>query len=303
VIARNQELARAFILDVSRATNDPRDAILVFHGSCWQRSQELYHQTQHASFDDLILARSLKEQIRDDFKRFLASRAAYEEHGLAWRRGALFLGPPGNGKTHCLRALVRELGVPSLYVQSIKARYETEEANLKRVFQRARQLRPCVLVLEDLDALINRENRSFFLNQLDGFEKNVGLIVLATTNHPERIDPAILDRPSRFDRKYHFELPELAERSAYLALWQRKLDAKLSWSDETTARLAAATAGFSFAYIQELVVTALMRSVAGERPFEAILQRECATLSADMKTAKAASVPHAAADIEDEGEA
>ncbi|MEO7111997.1 MAG: AAA family ATPase [Polyangiaceae bacterium] len=71
--------------------------------------------------------------------------------------------------------------------ESVKARYETEEANLKRVFERARQLRPCVLVLEDLDALINPENRSFFLNQLDGFEKNVGMIVLATTNHPEKI--------------------------------------------------------------------------------------------------------------------
>jgi hypothetical protein len=300
VIARNQDVARAFILDVSRVTNDPRDAILVFHGSCWQRSHQLYAETQRASFDDLILARSLKEQIRDDFKRFLASRAAYEEHGLAWRRGALFLGPPGNGKTHCLRALVRELGVPSLYVQSIKARYETEEANLKRVFERARQLRPCVLVLEDLDALINAENRSFFLNQVDGFEKNVGLIVLATTNHPERIDPAIIDRPSRFDRKYHFELPELVERSAYLALWQRKLDAKLGWSDATTASLTAATQGFSFAYIKELVVTALMRSVAGEHPFEAILLHECAKLSADMKTSnRSTSVLHAASDIED----
>lgn len=171
IVARNREIALAFILDVSRVTNDPGDSILVFDGSCWQRSQQLYAETQRASFDDLILARSLKEQIRDDFKRFLASRAAYEEHGLAWRRGALFLGPPGNGKTHCLRALVKELGVPALYVQSVKARYETEEANLKQVFERARQLRPCVLVLEDLDALINNGNRSFFLNQLDGFER------------------------------------------------------------------------------------------------------------------------------------
>ena len=186
IIARDRDLAHAFLLEVARVTNDPRDAILVFHGSCWQRSHELYVETQKASFDELILARSLKEQIREDFKRFLSSKAAYEEHSLAWRRGALFLGPPGNGKTHCLRALVKELGIPSLYVQSIKTRYETEEANLKRVFDRARQLRPCVLVLEDLDALINAENRSFFLNQVDGFEKNVGLTVLATTNHPEK---------------------------------------------------------------------------------------------------------------------
>jgi AAA+ superfamily predicted ATPase len=291
VIARDSTVAKEFILDIARVTNHPRDTILVFHGSCWQRSHELYVETQRASFDDLILARELKERIQEDFRRFLGSRAAYEAHGLAWRRGALFLGPPGNGKTHCLRALVKELAVPSLYVQSIKARHETDEANLKRVFERARQLRPCVLVLEDLDALINEENRSFFLNQLDGFEKNVGLIVLATTNHPEKIDPAIMDRPSRFDRKYHFDLPELPERLAYLSLWQKRLAAKVAWTDATTSLLAEQTVGFSFAYMKELIVTALMRSVAGEQPFDAVIARECATLAVDMKTYKASSTP------------
>jgi AAA+ superfamily predicted ATPase len=301
IIARDREAAHAFILDVARVTNDPRDAILVFHGSCWQRSHELWRETQKASFDELILANSLKEQIREDFERFLASRSAYEDHGLAWRRGALFLGPPGNGKTHCLRALVKELGVPSLYVQSIKARYEPEEANLRRVFDRARQLRPCVLVLEDLDALINAENRSFFLNQLDGFEKNVGMIVLATTNHPERIDPAIMDRPSRFDRKYHFDLPELTERTAYLRLWQHKLSSKVDWTDAITQSIAEKTAGFSFAYIKELIVTSLMRSVAGERPWSDVLTRECAKLVAEMKTTRAPTPANAALDVADEG--
>ena len=276
----------AFALDVERQTNDPRDSILVFHGSCWQRSHELWKTTQQASFDDLVLARSLKEKIRGDFRDFLAARSEYEELGIAWRRGALLLGPPGNGKTHCLRALVKELGIPSLYVQSVKARYETEEANLKRVFERARQLRPCVLVLEDLDALVNAQNRSFFLNQLDGFEKNVGLIVLATTNHPERIDPAILDRPSRFDRKYHFELPELAERTTYLELWEKKLAAKTAWSSALTSSLASKTGGFSFAYLKELVVSALMHAVKANEPFPVIIERECAALASEMDTRK-----------------
>ncbi len=291
LVGSSPELVRAFALDVARTTNEPRDAILVFHGSCWQRSHELYRATQQASFDDLILARSLKEQIRGDFRRFLAARGSYEELGLAWRRGALFLGPPGNGKTHCLRALVRELNVPSLYVQSVKARYETEEANLKRVFERARQLRPCVLVVEDIDALVNAGNRSFFLNQLDGFEKNVGLVVLATTNHPERIDPAILDRPSRFDRKYHFDLPAAEERSAYLALWQRKLVGKVSWSDATTEALVQRTEGFSFAYLKELMVAALMKSISAGGSFDALLEQECATLAGEMATRKAAMGP------------
>ena len=301
VIAPDEQLAKDFILDVARVTNDPRDAILVFHGGCWQRSHELYRATQQASFDDLVLARALKEQIRSDFQRFLASRSAHEELGLAWRRGALFLGPPGNGKTHCLRALVKELGVPSLYVQSIKHRYETEEANLKKVFARARHLRPCVLVLEDIDALVTNENRSFFLNQLDGFEKNVGLIVLATTNHPERIDRAIVDRPSRFDRKYHFDLPEAAERGAYLSIWQTKLTSRTHWPDATTDALVAATAGFSFAYIKELVTATLMRSVAGDGTFSSLVLEECASLRAQMQTGSGTkSVTHVSLDVADD---
>jgi SpoVK/Ycf46/Vps4 family AAA+-type ATPase len=69
--------------------------------------------------------------------------------------------------------------------------------------------------MEDIDSMVTDKIRSLFLNELDGFATNVGVVVLATTNHPERLDPAILDRPSRFDRKYYFELPAEAERRAY----------------------------------------------------------------------------------------
>jgi len=72
----------------------------VFHGGYWQRSKELYEATRLATFDDLVLAGTLKDVIRDDFRKFLAARERYESLGLAWRRGAFFLGPPGNGKTH-----------------------------------------------------------------------------------------------------------------------------------------------------------------------------------------------------------
>jgi len=72
---------------------------------------------------------------------------------------------------------------------------------MKVVFNQARLLAPCVLVLEDLDSLINDRNRSFFLNQLDGLEGNDGLLIIGTTNHFDRLDPGISTRPSRFDRK------------------------------------------------------------------------------------------------------
>lgn len=76
-----------------------------------------------------------------------------------------------------------------------------EEGSMEEVFGKARQLAPCVVILEDLDSLINDRNRSFFLNQLDGIEGNDGLLIIATTNHLDRIDSSLTSRPSRFDRK------------------------------------------------------------------------------------------------------
>ncbi len=84
-------------------------------------------------------------------------------------------------------------------MKSIFARYSTTLA-----------APPCILVLEDLDSLLTPQNGSFFLNELDGFAANIGIVTLATTNHPERLQSAILEPSSRFDRKYPFGLPEQA---------------------------------------------------------------------------------------------
>ena len=76
-----------------------------------------------------------------------------------------------------------------------------DEGGIAAVFEKARQLSPCVIVLEDLDSLIDDQNRSFFLNQVDGLEGNDGLLMIGTTNHFDRLDPGLSTRPSRFDRK------------------------------------------------------------------------------------------------------
>ncbi len=127
---------------------------------------------------------------------------------------------------------------------------------------RPKNTTPCIVVLEDLDSLVDKNNRSFFLNELDGFAENTGVVVLATTNYPEKLDAAILDRPSRFDRKYYFELPAAGERMAYLDLWNRALDSELRLSGATLPRLVKQTKGFSFAYMKELFLSSMMEWIA-----------------------------------------
>jgi len=116
-------------------------------------------------------------------------------------------------------------------------------------------------VLEDLDSMIEDKHRAFFLNELDGFQSNTGVVVLATTNHPEKLDSAILDRPSRFDRKYYFQLPADAERFAYISKWNQELQPELRVSERGAAELVRKTANFSFAYLKELFVSSMVQWV------------------------------------------
>jgi SpoVK/Ycf46/Vps4 family AAA+-type ATPase len=207
----------------------------------------------------------------------------YEELGIPWKRGVLLIGPPGNGKTHAVKAIVNHIGKPCLYVKTFTNDYSDETA-IKTVFAQARQLAPCVLVLEDLDSLIDGKTRSFFLNELDGFEQNTGLVVLATTNYPEKLDPAILNRPSRFDRKYYFKLPTESERRAYLAHWNQSAKAQLRLSERGAKEIARLTDGFSFAYLKELMLSSLMQWInepAGST-MDAVMKGQISSLREQM---------------------
>ena len=150
-----------------------------------------------------------------------------------------------------------------------------------------------MLVLEDLDSLLTPQNRSFFLNELDGFAANIGIVTLATTNHPERLDPAILDRPSRFDRKYPFDLPELAERKAYIAMWNDSLKPKLRLSEEGEAKISELTEGFSFAYLKELFLSSKMRWIANAQQgtMEEVMTEQVNKLREQMGSASMFAVP------------
>ncbi|MBV9690999.1 MAG: ATP-binding protein, partial [Ktedonobacteraceae bacterium] len=254
IVSETAEVAKDFIAQVCRWNSELHGEVLVFDGNCWYKDARLYQSIRGSTFDNLILQGNLKRDIYEDLTQFFASRATYEQYGIPWKRGILFVGPPGNGKTHAVKAIINTMNQPCLYIKSF-----SNEHNIGAVFDRARKIAPCILVLEDLDALLTPENRSFFLNELDGFAANSGIVALATTNHPERLDSAILDRPSRFDRKYPFDLPEQAERLAYINMWNNSLRPALQISGEVAQRLSELTQDFSFAYLKELFLSSMMR--------------------------------------------
>jgi hypothetical protein len=285
IVAESRTIAEEFFKDVCDWNAEVRGELLIFQDGDWTKSKTLYRAIQSATFDNLIMRDSLKREIKDDFERFFSSREVYERYQIPWKRGVLFIGPPGNGKTHMVKALINHLKQPCLYVKSFKSDYETPQENISQVFKRARHTTPCLVVLEDLDSMIDDKNRSFFLNELDGFETNTGVVVLATTNHPERLDPAILDRPSRFDRKYQFDLPGMEERQRYIAEWGTKLQAELSLSEKKIAKLARQTEGFSYAYLKELFLSSLMQwmALSGGTPIGRIILDQAKLLRPQKK--------------------
>ena len=259
ILADDRAVATGFLQSVCAWSATPRDRVLVYDGDEWGKDAKLFAALATADFDSLVLAGDLKEQLRTDAGTFFAARETYERYRIPWKRGILLYGPPGNGKTHALKALIRELSVPCLYVKSFRYSCGPDELSIQEVFGQARKSAPCVLVLEDLDALITKRNRSHFLNELDGFARNEGILTLATSNHPKRLDPAIVARPSRFDRKIPFDLPERPERWRYVTRWNAGLEAPMAASNATLAGVADNTDGFSFAYLKELCTAALMR--------------------------------------------
>ncbi len=296
VLAERRDVADAFLVAVSRFAQSPRNEVLVVNGEWWRKDAELHATIRRSSFDELVLPDAFKREIVEDFQTFLGSREEYARLGVPWKRGVLLLGPPGNGKTHCLRAMLGALELPIVYVQSLRSRYDTDERNIERVFDRVRRMAPCVAVFEDLDAQVHDGNRSFFLNQIDGFASNAGLLVIATTNHPERLDPSILERPSRFDRKYHFSLPTPELRDAFLRRWSERIEASMRPTDDQRATLVEATDGFSFAYLKELCLSALLRWMKHrpETGLYPILHAQLDVLRAQMQSEYAALAARAA---------
>lgn len=259
-------------------TRELHEEIWVFDTSQWAKNKGLWGSVQDATWDDVILNPAMKAKIIQDVQGFFDNQEMYQKLKIPWKRGVILHGVPGNGKTISIKALINSLAgraqpVQSLYVKSLDA-CSGPKWSLQEIFKKARRMAPCLLIFEDLDSLVTDKTRSYFLNEVDGLESNDGILMIGSTNHLDRLDPAVTKRPSRFDRKYHFKLPSEDERAAYSRYWKGKFAGSdaVDFPEEICPIIAQLTDGFSFAYLKELFVTSLL--ILGRGDFDSTAEVE-----------------------------
>lgn len=245
--APSREALRKLLEDLSKFTVVHRrssDEYQVIGGHRIPREKGL-------SWDAVVLSCAIRDDIRENVEMFFAGRVTYDRLGVPYKRGFLFVGPPGNGKTLLCRTIAAQTDLPCLYMLVAPQESRRGRDPLGAIFRGAQKLAPSIVILEDVDALFEQPGEmAYFLNLLDGFRSNDGLLVIATTNHPERIDPAILNRPSRFDRVWEIPNPDLGCRREYLGrIFGDRLEKR------SIEELAEGTDGFSVAYLKELYVS------------------------------------------------
>lgn len=236
----------------------------------------------NVGWDDVLLPQGLAEEIRSNLTAFFdeKTRDRYNELGIPYRRGFIFAGPPGCGKTQTLRAVANTVKASLVALHATAGLADRELAS---AFRSAKRRAPAVLIIEDLDRVARGRDvgMSHLLNMLDGLKVTEGVLVIATSNHPEKLDPALLHRPSRFDRISRFSLPALKERRTLLDRKGGKF-----FSAAALDEVAKASQGFSMAYVQEIVVNALLKSLNdGGAPDDRHLRESAAELKRQRKMA------------------
>ncbi len=214
-------------------------------------------------FEDVADAEEAKEDLREVVE-FLKNRERYAKLGAKVPKGILLVGPPGVGKTLLAKAVAGEAGVPFLSISGsdfVEIFVGVGAARVRDLFQKAKELAPAIIFIDEIDAVGRvrgaglgggHDEREQTLNQLlvemDGFEGNEGIIVLAATNRPDILDPALL-RPGRFDRKVYLNLPDVEARYKILKIHTKN---KPLGEDVDLRRIAQITPGFSGADLANL---------------------------------------------------
>ena len=195
ILSSHQDRTDQLILAVGKWSNDLHEEILVFDQGSWTKSKELYASVRDASWDNVIMDEEMKSAVIEDHLSFYKSRDTYAGLKVPWKRGIIYYGPPGNGKTISIKATMNMLyrqkpEVPTLYVRTLTS-YAGPEFSVRQIFAAARRYAPCYLVFEDLDTIVSDSVRSYFLNEVDGLKDNDGIFMVGSTNHLDRLDPGI----------------------------------------------------------------------------------------------------------------
>ena len=232
--------------------------------------------TQGIHFSDVAGEDEAKENLQE-IVNYLHDPGKYQEIGASMPKGILLVGPPGTGKTMLAKAVAGESQVPFFSISGsefVEMFVGMGASKVRDLFSQAKEKAPCIVFIDEIDAIGQKrsggqyggnDEREQTLNQLltemDGFDDNAGVIILAATNRPESLDPA-LTRPGRFDRRVPVELPDLKGREEILKVHARKIRLAENVDFSTVARMASGASG---AELANIVNEAALRAVRDGR--------------------------------------
>ena len=246
-------------------------------GGAGKSNAKVYVQSTHGiRFADVAGEDEAKENLQE-IVNYLHDPKKYEEIGASMPKGILLVGPPGTGKTMLAKAVAGESNVPFFSISGsefVEMFVGMGASKVRDLFKQAKEKAPCIVFIDEIDAIGQKRNSGQFggndereqtLNQLltemDGFEGNTGVIILAATNRPDSLDPA-LTRPGRFDRRVPVELPDLKGREEILKVHAKKVKIAPGVDFNTVARMASGASG---AELANIVNEAALRAVRAGR--------------------------------------
>ena len=246
-------------------------------GGMGKSNAKVYVQSTHGiRFADVAGEDEAKENLQE-IVNYLHDPSKYQDIGASMPKGILLVGPPGTGKTMLAKAVAGESNVPFFSISGsefVEMFVGMGASKVRDLFKQAKEKAPCIVFIDEIDAIGQKRNSGAYggndereqtLNQLltemDGFENNNGVIILAATNRPESLDPA-LTRPGRFDRRVPVELPDLKGREEILKVHAKKVALAPGIDFTTVARMASGASG---AELANIVNEAALRAVRAGR--------------------------------------